>query len=259
MFKDQNEKYIELLNSEPKQLILSIQGLIDIIIHQFIRAGKFRFEDKNDIKQQVNEELLKKISKIQSQYQGKSSLKTYLSVIVTNICNDITQFDRKITFVSVKESMIQDFDAKAFENLLIKEEIKNLRNTFNLYHRQKPRLLLLLKLKFRMPVGFNDLNAVHPNITIFEFEQFMVRIAPYKDNTDVVIFSALTEILNKHENKNNTPDAMRKWIKQKINELIDIMNGNPPVSNYNEETLQILFEKCFCHETLSNLIYFKKN
>ena len=149
MFKDQNQKYIELLNNEPKQLIISIQGLIDIIIHQFIRAGKFKFEDKNDIKQQVNEELLKKVPKIQSQYQGKSSLKTYLSVIVTNICNDITHFDRKIIFVSVKESMIPDFDAKAFENLLIKEEIRNLKNTFNLYHRQKPRLLLLLKLEIQ--------------------------------------------------------------------------------------------------------------
>ena len=110
-----------------------------------------------------------------------------------------------------------------------------------------------------MSVGFNDFIAVHPNITVFEFQQFMVRIAPYNDNTDVEIFSALTEILNKHENKNNTPDAMRKWIKQKINELIDIMNGDPPDSNYNEETIQILFEKCFCQETLSDIKFFEKN
>ena len=252
MFKDQNQKYIELLNSEPNQLILSIQGLIDIIIHQFIRTGEYRLEDKNDLKQQVNENLLKKTPRIQSQYQGKSSLITYLSVIITNICKDIIQFENKITFVSVKESMIQDFDNKVLEHLIVQEEIKKLRNTFDLYQRKKPRLLLLLKLRFRMSIGFNDFKAVYPNITVFEFKQFMIRIAPYDENTDVKIFSALTEIINKHENKNNTPDAIRKWIKQKINELIDYMNGDPPVSNYNEETIQILFEICFYQETLTN-------
>jgi DNA-binding protein YbaB len=259
MFKDQNQKYVELLNSEPQQLIIFLQELIDIIVHQFIRAGKFRFEDKNDIKQQVNEELIKKIPRIQSQFQGRSSLKTYLSVIVTNICNDIRNCNNKITHVSISESITQDFDAKFFEDLLIKEEIKKLKNTLTLYPKQKPRLFLLLKLKFRMPVIFNDFNAVHPDITTIEFERFMAQIAPYNDNKDIEIFSALTKILNKHENKNNTPDAMRKWIKQKIYELIDIMNGNPPVSNYNEETIQILFEKCYSHETLSNLDFFEKN
>jgi len=65
----------------------------------------------------------------------------------------------------------------------------------------------------------------------------------------------LTEIFNKYENKNNAPDTLRKWVKFKINELIDVLNGSPPASKYDEETFQILFEKCFYKEkTISKIV-----
>ncbi|HEX2922307.1 MAG TPA: hypothetical protein VHO50_14185 [Bacteroidales bacterium] len=252
MFKDQEQKYIDLLNSEPNQFILSIQGLIEVVVQKFVKTGRIRLEEKNDLKQQVNEYLLKKMPRIQNQYQRRSSLKTYLSVIITNICNDIIKHENKITIVSLEDSMIQGYDNQALENLIFKEEIKKLKNTINLHPKNKPRLLLLLKIKFRMPVGVYDFKAVYPHITVFDFKQFMVRIGPYVENTDVKIFSALTEMTAKHENKKNTPDAIRKWIKLKINELIDLMNGDPPVSKYNEETIQILFEKCYYKETQTN-------
>ena len=48
-----------------------------------------------------------------------------------------------------------------------------------------------------------------------------------------------------HENKSNSPDATRKWIEIKINELIDIMNHKTRTSNYDKETFRILFESLF--------------
>jgi DNA-directed RNA polymerase specialized sigma24 family protein len=241
---DANLENIKLLRNNPQQLILSIQNLVDIIIYQFIKAGKFNAKDKNDIKQQINEELLKKISRIQNQFQGKSLLKTYLATIVTNICHEILRKSKRIEYISFDETSATN-RSEAIDHLVIKEEIKTFKNALHLYYKQKPKLILMLKLKFRIPFYFLDFKNFHSGITNKDFEEFTREIAPYEHSTDVKIFIALTKIFNKFENKQNTPDAIRKWIKQKINELIHIMNGDPPVSRHDEETIKILFENCF--------------
>jgi len=248
MSYDFNQQDIELLNNNPHQLILNHQKLIDSIIHLFIRSGQFKFEDLNEVKQQVNEELLNRIYKIRNQFQGKSLLRTYLSVIIRNVCNDILRKKIRPNYTTLDETMVLDTSVEAMNGLVFEEEMVRLQKAIEFYYNQKWKLLLCLKLKFKVPFSYEDFNNVNNDITQIEFDRFVQQISPYQDNPDIIIFSALTDILNRCENKNNTPDALRKWIKLKISELIDILNGNPPTSQYNEETLQILFEKCFCDE-----------
>jgi len=248
MSYDLNQQDIELLQNNPHQLILNSQKLIDSIINQFIRGGHFRFEELCEVKQQVNEELLNRIYKIRNQFQGKSLLRTYLSAIIRNVCNDILRKKVRIHYIQLNESPVNQSITEIIYNLVLEEEMDRLQKAIRLYYKQSWKLLLCLKLRFKVPFSYEDFKNVNNNITQIEFNWFVQKVSPYQDNPDTVILSALTEILNKCENKNNTPDALRKWIKLKINELIEILNGDPPTSHYNEETLQILFEKCFHDE-----------
>jgi hypothetical protein len=251
-----NDRDIELLKKNPKELIVSLQYLIEIIINQFIKVGKFSQSDRKDIQQQVNEELLKKITRIQKQFNYKSLVRTYMTVIIRNICNDIDRSKKKaIDFVLDEHLIIKDY-ANIINSIIIGEEIKRLDNAINLYHKQKFKLLLCLKLYYRIPVEFKDFKLVDRNINIKEYKIFIQNIDPYLECNDYDIFNSLITIFNKIENKKNTPDALRKWTHLKVNELIALLNGNTKLYFYSKESFQMLFEYCYAKENiLSSKIY----
>jgi RNA polymerase sigma factor (sigma-70 family) len=256
MINDANEKDLLLLKEEPHLLILSYQTLIDIIIKQYMSNGSFNYHEYYDIKQQVNEILINRIPKIQAQFQGKSLLKTYFTVIIRNICKELIRKHKDLQLTTKDFYCIENATDDIINPILIKEEVNKLKVAINLYFKQKAKLILCLRLKYRMPFDFSDFIDAYPQMTIRDFDFFTQKIHSYQDNPDIVIFSIFNDIVNRFEAKNNTPDALRKWIKLKINELIDILNGNPPLSKYDEETLQILFEKAyFKKEGILNSVY----
>ena len=109
---------------------------------------------------------------------------------------------------------------------------------------------------FRIPFDVQDFKIVFEDISDDEFTSFVQQVNPYQACHDITILNALIPLFNKYENKNNSPDALRKWIKQKIVEIIDLLNGKSSSSRYNEETLQILFERCFsCEKDVMSKIY----
>lgn len=248
MSSELNQKDIALLHTNHEQLILGLQGLIDIVINQYINSGKFKYHERQEIKQIINVELIVKIKKIQDQYQEKSLLRTYLCVVIRNICNELLRKKKNTEYLSLDESVIVEESIGNINTLIVEEEMIRFKNILELYYKQKNKLILCLKLKFKMTVKIEDFQTINKNITQPEFEKFNDSIFPYEDCSETKIFIALNLLFNKYEEKKNTPDSLRKWVSDKINELIDILNGSPPASKYDKETLQILFEKCYYEE-----------
>jgi len=240
-----NQRDIELLMNNPHRLVLELQKLIDIIISKFIRTGQFDASNFDEIKQQINEELLNKMPDIKNQFQEKSLLRTYLSVIIRNICINLWRKRDKIKYIDYEHVINIGTSYNTMDSMIIEEEKERLKKVMELYYQQKSKLILCLKLKFKMSFDFEDFREFNIHISQTEFEEFVHHIYPYEKCTDIILFTALTNIFNKYENKNNAHDTLRKWVNLKINELIDILNGNPPTSKYDEESFQILFEKCY--------------
>jgi hypothetical protein len=244
----------ELLFQNPSLLLIEIQGLIEIIVMKFIRTGGFSYHEKKDIIQTINEQLLLKIPKIKEQYKGISTLRSYLAVIIQNICNEILRKKKHFKNVELETAIITDDRAPNPQNaLIIQQEIIRLRHALDLYHKQRNKLIICLKMKFRIPFSIDDFQQYVEKITYEEYLQFEHKVTPYIESTDLCIYDALIVICNKYENKNNTTDSLRKWVGLKIKELIEFLNGVPRASNYTEETLQILFEK------FNNFIQNEKN
>ncbi|NJK87812.1 MAG: sigma-70 family RNA polymerase sigma factor [Bacteroidales bacterium] len=238
-----NDRDIDLLNRNPEQLLLQLQDLIGIIVNKFIQSGKFHPWEKEEITQQVNEELLLKTAKIKSQFKGDALLRTYLATIIRNIYLEIIR-SRKNNITVYQNKQIEFQEISNLDFLVLEEEMDRLRKAMEMYHKQKEKLMLCLTLKFRMPFVYEDFTRVFKQFTQADFKEFNESIKPYYECSDHLLYSALTRIFNQYENKYNTPDALRKWIKQKINELIDLLNGGAKYG-YTEETFQFLFEKCF--------------
>jgi RNA polymerase sigma factor (sigma-70 family) len=242
----ENDKDIELLHSDPHTLILKYQETVKIIVKKYILADVFKPSDFEDVVQEVYAALFAKIPAMQSQYNGMSLFKTYFSVIVRNICMKEHAKTRKELEIEQKE--ITNFiDRSHVEaKIIIEYQIQRFRAILSLYYRQRPKLLLCLKLHYRIPLTPEDITLWYPKCSSPDRDILLENFGSNFDETDdVEIYKILTPLMNKNENKSNSVDAVRKWIDTKIREIIQLLNGNPKKSNYNEDTLKTLVDDFF--------------
>ena len=120
-----------------------------------------------------------------------------------------------------------------------------LETIFHLFNQQKDKLKLCLKVFFRIPVSRDDIYQYLPEISINDLIEYTSMVNNEGALTDHEIFVILTKLINIKENKDNSPDAIRKWIKAKIDEILYLMNGKPIRANYDKESLRFLVENYF--------------
>jgi RNA polymerase sigma factor (sigma-70 family) len=242
----ENDKDIGLLRSDPHALILKYQETVKIIVKKYILAGVFRASDFEDIVQEVNMALLAKIPAMQLQYNGTSLFKTYFSVIVRNIC--MKEHAKTNREVKIEQKDITGFIDRAHveEKIVLEKEIQRFRAILSLYYRQRPKLLLCLKLRYRIPLTPEDINLWNPKCSFSDREMLLENFGSNFDRKDdVEIYKIITPVMNKNEKKSNSIDAVRKWTDSKISEIIQLLNGNPKKMNYNEDTLKTLVDDFF--------------
>lgn len=237
---------MELLRSDPNSLIIKYQETVKIIVKTYIIRGIFKATELEDIVQEVNASLLSKIPAMQSQYSGMSLFKTYFSVIVRNIClKEHARAGREITADQKNSAGFID-PRHSDEKFIFEHEIQRFKTILSLYYSQRPKLLLCLKLHYRIPLTPEDIDVWYPTCSSEDrsilLEHFGSR---FDEENDAEIYKIITPIMNKNENKSNSVDAVRKWTDSKIHEIVDVLNGTPKRLNYNEEALRTLVDDFF--------------
>lgn len=246
---ENNKKDIKLLQNNPQGLILKYQGLIEFIVDTYVIHGFFNRYDRDDIIQSINESLLRKIPKLQKQYNNSTRVKTYISVIIRNNCKEILRKSR-IEIVDVKnienlQSVVNEPELK----LVLTQEFDRLEKIFMMYYRQRYKLELCFKLLYNIPVKFKDFKNYSADFDKYSYLKIIKDINPGTEIRKRKIYRILLPYFNLAENKDNSEDALRKWLRFKTNEIIRLLNGDPPVSSYDEESLQILLEKYYFEKT----------
>jgi len=238
---------IELLRTDPQALILRHQQTIRIIVKRFIASDMFQASEFNDLVQHVNTRLLEKLPRIRAQYNGLSLFRTYISSIIRHECLDLYAarksdpgVERLLTDPPNPESTHPD------TQLLIEHDVKVFRAIIRQFHDEMPKLLLCLKIVYRIPVERQDLLAwwpgcLEPELTasvgaINEGQKLM----PARDR-----FAVLRPIANKADNSNSTADSVRHWTDDRMRIILKLLNGSPPTSAHTPETLGILIEDYF--------------
>ena len=242
----ENDKDVELLRIDPRQLIVKYQIMVEIIAKKYVASGMFVASELDDVVQCINESLLTKLPAVQRHYNGTALLKTYLSSIIRNICLKLYHNNmRAVKTVQLDESIHADPE-KLTDTHLIDHAVSRFLVIIDLYHVQKPRLLFCLKLYFRLPITSQDIRSLYPQCSSSELGRLLGQFhGNYERMNEYEIYEAVTPIMNKYEGKSNSADALRKWTLSKIQEIIRILNGKPPRFNFDKETLQILIEDYF--------------
>jgi hypothetical protein len=247
-----NDNDIELLYSNPHELITVHQHTIGIIVAKFVYSGLFTPAERDEVIQYVNEKLLSdKIKKMQKQYNRQYYVVTYLSKIIYNLC---LEYSRRVRAGQTESTGLEYIDSipanedPVTGNIIIEQECRRLEVILNMYHSSRPRIELYMKALFGCGITTDDVNSVFPDISDEDRIQFIERCNPVSDLdhiTDKEIYALLSTISNRYDKKNNTEDAIRKWIQTKLSEIINLLNGVPKESEYDKETLKILLQNYY--------------
>ena len=238
------------MREDPAQLVVEYQGTIDTIVGKFVRSGMFAPGQSDDVVQMVSEGVLKRLESIRSHFNGSTLVRTYLSVIIRNICLEIrrTTAPRQQAEISVPDQ--RSFAASPVDDpssqVIIAEEVLTFNAILIQFGRNLPKLLLMLKLRFHLLITTADILKWDPDCRRTDLDYLMNLFGKnYDAMPDQDIYRAITPVMNEGEGKQNTSDALRKWTSSRINEILELLNGSPPIGAHTEETLKILVEDHF--------------
>ena len=246
MSRNGNQQDVKLLREQPRELIVRYQDIIQIIVKKYIASKMFHASDFEDVVQAVNEDLLRKSERIRDQYNGLALLRTYFSAIVRNSCLKI--YDKRKR--EIRTSPLGDEDPIVEEtatmNLAIGYDLERLKRIFKYYHKKRGKVILCVKLYFRLTMNKEDIIACFPACSEDDTLSFLGHFGTHYERIDSKdIYRIVTPLLNKYEEKSNTVDAVRNWSEVRIREIIQILNGNKGESSYDKESLKTLIEKYF--------------
>lgn len=246
---DQNKVEIKLLKTDPEKLLLAYQGVIWTIVRTQVVKGMLRLSDQEDLVQEINKKLLERLPRIREQYKHSSKLKTYFSVIIRNIC--LEEF-RKPAIVSEPEVAPYGANEQAVDpvdTLLISQEYERLRRVFVVMGHEGQKLNILLKVMFDVQVDIADILSFEGYSASLKKSGEMVKeLNNGLGKRKLEKFALLSQVLQKLEGKPIPSDSLRKWYTSRLTECLKLLNGYPPRSAYDVDTLGFLIEKVNLHE-----------
>jgi len=237
-----NDIDIRLLQEDPEKLLIRYQPIIRVIVRNLAFQGCLAKRDVNDLVQEVNSKLIERLPRICQSYNYKSQFKTYFSVVVRNLCLEEL---RKVRLVEEPQSEVyeQSTTGSLTDQLVIRQEYDRLRRALRMFGKEQPALWVVLRNFADMPISPEDFNGFEPKVD----PDTRNRLAQLLNETILKQkqekLEVLSTVFNQIEPKARTADALRKWASSRLDELVDLMNGNPPRSAYTIDILYILLEK----------------
>lgn len=247
--KDLQAREVEWLQQAPDRLLSHYQFIIEATVARFAARGFFAFEEKEEIVQEINLQLWeKKLERIKAQYNGSVYLRTYFSKVVYNACLEIAR-SRKRQPRMLSDELLQfagDNAASAFEQMAIRDELHRLEGFFRGLEGKRPKSELCLKLFVRFILSMPDIRFFdnpRTQAAIEAVRQYFFEA--YDHLSDKEVYGIIVNLFNFLESRDTDADSLRKWVQQLADRLIGLLNGDPPVSAYDRETLKILLRLFF--------------
>ena len=235
---------ITLLHDDKDEFILRCQRIITIVVKHFIKKGLFLPEQYRDITQSVNEELIKRLPGIRSNFDNSVLLVTYMNAVVRNICLRLFEQERMNVVTIPLHDEYRLTEEGNFNSLIIREEINRLAILLRMYGLQQYKLVVCLKTYYRIPVTMQDLDRCFSKCNQAERAVLLEQcVANYDKTPEIENFQRLVRLLNIQEQKSTSADSLRRWTNEHIHKIIVLLNGTPPRSAHTKETIKILFEQ----------------
>ena len=245
-----NEAMYRLLHQAPEKLLASsyMQGRIERVVNKLLFRGFLHEKDKADLIQEINLAFLqRKMKDIQKNYQPTYGLLApYFDRVTYRKAIDLLQTRKNKTVgLDTDEGSMKTVEAlqvkpPPFDTpQLIKNELARLKTYIQLFHKHQFRLLLLLQLFARVTFTEKDFKRYCHKAPALLVNKLLATFGkPYYHLTDKLVFEMVCPLVSCKEEKQLSPDALRKWSNTHIQEIIDQMSKGP--YQYDKESLRNL-------------------
>lgn len=223
-----------------------VTTVTDIIVKKYIKAGYIAPDDFEDYRQTIIEKYITKRERIESLYDKRAKPETYISAVLYRMMLEILRAG------SSKEKHHCEYETTILKNgeghqvtpeerLIIENEKRYLEKVLASFGPEAPKVTLLCKMFFRIRPTEQELEAYLKK----KPDSDLIKLTHIEGNElDKDIFDRLCAICNAAENKNNKSDAVRMYVGKTNGKIINRLNLNRQ-TNYNEESLAILFDMLF--------------
>ena len=236
---------ISLLRSNKGEFVLRCQPIIRFIVQRYTASGMFKANNVPDIIQTVNEKLIKRLTSTENNFDGSVLMATYINVVIRNICLRIHERERAAVKTISLTEINQHSDDDNDRALMIEEEIQRLELAMKLCGTQRFKILVCMKVYFRLSITKNEIMKCFNDITEMEKQTLSNRFGGiYDDSFEIENFNLLAVMINKKENKNTSGNSTRRWTEENIRKVLILLNGDPPNRTHTRETLKFLLEHC---------------
>jgi RNA polymerase sigma factor (sigma-70 family) len=249
-----NATDISLLHKDPRGLLLRHQETIRIIVKIYIESGMFSYTEFEDLVQQVNVRVWEKMPVMQANFDGSCLFRTYLSQVIRNACLNLHDKEaRQPQFQRLDGTGIAPSD-EPNRKLLIEHDARVLSAILNQFNTQRPKLVLCLKLYYRIPIIQKDVLDWWPQCPERHIQYLLDTFGSYfGDISESEIYARIHPVFAEMEKKSPPIDSLRRWVDDKIGQIIQLLNGSPPNATYDRQTLGILLEYAVSPNSLDTL------
>jgi len=245
---------ISVLRSNPTEFLLGCQRIIQICVRQYIASDMFRVEDEQDMIQSINEELIVKLPIIEAQYNGMAQMQTYMNAIIQNICLKIYRESHKAVKTAPLEAAASHLSNDPSNEIIIYQEIQRLRVVLELLYGKKQRVLFFVRLYLGIHMKGIDVRDIISKVTTYDRQIVSETILQNYNTLSVAQrFEQFAVFFNKYRKRTTISGAgLQRFAERHVNILIRLLNGNPPLRAYTEESLKVLIEEYYIREFENN-------
>lgn len=224
-------------------MIQFFEDWVFIISKFYCQKNTIQPYELSDLRQFINFRLLEQLPKIKANYKGQSSLRTYISSIILNLCREFRKKNCSksiLTQFEINSELHHPYnDANLAENqLALENETNNLNNVISMYGSKASKIRLTLKMYYGLKTTRSDILNYCKDAKILTLSTLDGYNEEQLNKNETL--TILTELFNEVEGKSNSTEATRKWVSRLIEDILRILNLRE--SNHTKETLGLLLE-----------------
>ena len=240
----ENEVDIRLLQDDPHALILKYQKVVRNMVARYVHSGLFKASEFDDAVQSVNLHLLSQIHSMQRNYTPRSRFVTYLSAVIRNSCLRQSEIrPPAVAFLGHIDPIGQSGE-KVFQALALAEAVDALEDIVLLFHDERPRLTVLLRLHFKMPLTARIILLGFPKCRKRLLKAILeVLGANIGSKMDHEIYDLAAPFLNRLEGSHTSGDGYRHWFGERIPDILRHLRTRLDIQEFTTDDLRLLVER----------------
>ncbi len=241
---------LELLRSNPRALLPRFQEIFLAVSWIYRRSGLISADEQSDVVQEMNLQFLSSIGTIQRNFDPSKSngsgLRGYVRSLARNVCKKHYRDNPEFRPLPIVDPRFTIDEETITDPIMIQQTIAVFRAAIETAGERKPKLLIFLKLYYRIPIQVSDLRAAYPSIDDRQEREFLQSFgSDFGGMGEMEMFEAARPILNALEHSTTSAESYTRWIIREVSDLCDILNGDPPVSAFDRHSLRMLVEDYF--------------